>query len=112
MKNLATLTLLIFMVLSIHGQVIAPSDSRITTHTLSSGNVTIGISSFGGGYLNMIDLPGKGDIMDEATDRYGRGGQSAMRDRLRSGRYNPTQAGFHETWALPPRSFKTKIPWS
>ncbi|MCK4827447.1 hypothetical protein KA005_67585 [bacterium] len=51
--------------------------------------------------MNMLSLPGKEDIMDVVTDMYGRGGQSAMRDQLRSGRYNPTQAGFNETLGTP-----------
>ncbi len=101
MKTISLPLLLIFLSLQIEAQVIAPSDSRITTHTLSSGNITLGISSDGGGYINMLKLPGKGDIMGFATDRYGRGGQSAMRDRLHGGRYNPTQAGFHETLGTP-----------
>ena len=99
-RNIAALCLILTS-LSLAAQVIAPSDPRITTHTLSSGNVSIGISSAGGGYLNMIHLPGKGDIMDQATDMYGRGGQSAMRDQLRSGKYNPTMAGFNETLGTP-----------
>ena len=82
--------------LALSGQVIAPSDPAITTHTLSVGEVTLGISSAGGGYMNMLSLPGSGDLMGAATDMYGRGGQSAMRDRLRSGVYNPTQAGVNE----------------
>ena len=93
--------LLIYLTLQTEAQVIAPSDPGITTHTLVSGNVTLGISSAGGGYMNMLVLPGKGDIMDAATDLYGRGGQSAMRDGLRSGKYNPTQAGFNETLGTP-----------
>jgi hypothetical protein len=93
--------LLIGGAVSTHGQSIALSDARLTTHTLSSGNVTLGISAAGGGYINMVNLPGKGDIMDIASDMYGRGGQSAMRDQLRSGRYNPTQAGFNEPLGTP-----------
>lgn len=93
--------LYILSILPLYSQVIAPSDSRITTHQLRSGNVVLGISAHGGGYINMLNLPGQGDIMGFASDRYGRGGQSAMRDRLHGGRYNPTQAGFHETLGTP-----------
>jgi len=101
MNRIFFTAILIMLVLNTGAQVIAFSDSRITTHTLTSGDVVLGISSAGGGYINMIDLPGKGDIMDIATDRYGRGGQSAMRDQLRSGKYNPTQAGFNEPLGTP-----------
>ena len=101
MKKIYLPLLPIFLALQIEGQVIAPSDPGVTTHTLVSGNVTLGISSAGGGYMNMLELPDKGDIMDAATDMYGRGGQSAMRDGLRSGKYNPTQAGFNETLGTP-----------
>ena len=102
MKKIFLPLLSIFLTLQTEGQVIAPpSDPGNTTHTLVSGNVTLGISSAGGGYMNMLELPGKGDIMDAATDMYGRGGQSAMRDGLRGGKYNPTQAGFNETLGTP-----------
>jgi hypothetical protein len=101
MKSIILALLLIGGSLFSKGQSIALSDARLTTHTLSSGNVTIGISAAGGGYMNMVNLPGKGDIMDVATDMYGRGGQSAMRDQLRNGRYNPTQAGFNEPLGTP-----------
>lgn len=101
MKKLFITFALIVSIIPLHSQVIAPSISTITTHRLNSGNVVLGISSDGGGYINMLNIPGKGDIMGFATDRYGRGGQSAMRDRLHGGRYNPTQAGFHETLGTP-----------
>jgi len=67
-----------------------------TTHTLSSGNVTLGIGSFGGGYINQLVLPGVGDIVGTTSSRFGRGGQSALRDRLHKAVYNPTQAGFSD----------------
>lgn len=67
-----------------------------TTHTLSSGNVTLGIGSFGGGYINQLVLPGVGDIVGTTSSRFGRGGQSALRDRLHRAVYNPTQAGFSD----------------
>lgn len=101
MKNLFFSILFTLPFLGVKSQSISPSDPAVTTHTLSSGGVTIGISAAGGGYMNMVSLPGKGDIMDVATDMYGRGGQSAMRDQLRSGRYNPTQAGFNESLGTP-----------
>jgi len=85
-NRVATSVLLSFSLLISHAQTIAPSDPGITTYTLSGGNFTIGISSTGGRYINMIELPGKGDMMELATDLYGRSGQSAMRDQLELGK--------------------------
>ena len=49
------LTALLAMITYFTGaQVISPSNPGATSHTLTSGNATIGISSAGGGYLNMI----------------------------------------------------------
>lgn len=67
------------------------------SHTLVSGSVTLGISDQGGGYVNQLILPGLGDVLGAASDRYGRGGQSAIRDWRHGLRYNPTQAGFSDT---------------
>ncbi len=78
-------------------KIIAISDPTVTTHYLNSGDFRIGITDNGGGILNNITLPGKGDIMDVQTDMYGRAGQIAIRDASHGGRYNPTQAGFFET---------------
>lgn len=78
-------------------RIIAPSDPRITTHQLKSGDFVIGLTDNGGGVINQVFIPGLGDIMDMATDMYGRAGQVAIRDDSHGGRYNPTQAGFYET---------------
>jgi hypothetical protein len=80
-------------------KIIEESDPKITTHHLKSGNsgFQIGITSNGGGIINEMIIPGFGDIMGIATDQYGRAGQVAIRDQSHSGRYNPTQAGHHET---------------
>ncbi len=78
-------------------RIIAPSNPRVTTHQLKSGNLTIGLTDNGGGIINQVILPGLGDIMDRVTDMYGRAGQVAIRDASHGGRYNPTQAGFNET---------------
>jgi len=69
------------------------SDPGITTHEITSGNVTLGITDKGGGMINKFTLPGYGDIMDDFADRYGRGGQTAVRSLGHSHKYNPTQAG-------------------
>ena len=78
-------------------RIIAPSNPRITTHQLKSGDLTIGLTDNGGGVINQVIIPELGDIMDKATDMYGRAGQVAIRDASHGGRYNPTQAGFYET---------------
>ena len=65
-----------------------------TTHEIRSGGVILGISEFGGGYINKLVIPGVGDVIARHAARYGRGGQVSIRDRLHRGRYNPTQGGF------------------
>ena len=77
--------------------IIQESNRRLTTHQLSSGGFTIGVTDYGGGAINQILMPGLPDISDEQSDRYGRMGQMAVRDSAHGGRYNPTQAGFYET---------------
>ncbi len=76
--------------------VAAETDPALTTHSISSGGFELGISDVGGGYINRLSLPGVGDVMGPIADRYGRGGQSAIRDELHGSRYNPTQAGFSD----------------
>lgn len=69
----------------------------VTTHEISSGGVVLGISEYGGGYINKLVIPGVGDIIAKHAARYGRGGQVSIRDRLHGLRYNPTQGGFSDT---------------
>ena len=69
------------------------SDPAITTHEITSGGVTLGITDKGGGMINKFELPGYGDFMGPESDKYGRGGQTAIRSFAHSGKYNPTQAG-------------------
>ncbi|WP_139959694.1 T9SS type A sorting domain-containing protein [Flavicella sediminum] len=69
---------------------------RDITHRVRSGDFTIGINKFGGGYITEIDIPGIGNIMGVQAQKYGRGGQSSIRDLGRGGQYNPTQAGFSD----------------
>jgi hypothetical protein len=76
--------------------VVAENDPTLTTDVISSGGCELGISSIGGGYINRLTLPGLGDVMGNASDKFGRGGQSAIRDILHGERYNPTQAGFSD----------------
>ena len=68
----------------------------VTTHQIKSGNAILGVSDKGGGYINMLVLPGVGDVMRSVAGRYGRGGQISIRDELHGRRYNPTQAGFSD----------------
>ncbi len=68
----------------------------LATDTIKSGNFVLGVSDYGGGYITKIELPGLGNIMGIAAQRYGRGGQSSIRDMVREGCYNPTQAGFND----------------
>lgn len=68
----------------------------VTTHQIKSGNAILGVSDKGGGYINMLVLPGVGDVMGSVAGRYGRGGQVSIRDELHGRRYNPTQAGFSD----------------
>ena len=78
----------------------ANNNASITTHWLSSGNMRIGITSNGGGVINQIELNGQ-KIMGEASQMYGRVGQSCIRDESHNRKYNPTQAGFNETIGTP-----------
>lgn len=66
----------------------------VTTHEITSGEVVLGVSEHGGGYINKLFIPGIGDIIGTHAGRYGRGGQVTIRDQLHGGVYNPTQAGF------------------
>ena len=72
------------------------ANADITTHEIYSGNVVLGVSEYGGGYINKLYIPGVGDVIGRDAARYGRGGQASIRDRLHRGRYNPTQAGFSD----------------
>src|SRR5688500_8304877 len=59
----------------------------VTTHEISSGGAILGISEFGGGYINKLVIPGVGDVVASHAARYGRGGQVTIRDHLHGGRY-------------------------
>lgn len=72
------------------------ANADITTHEIRSGAVVLGVSEYGGGYINKLYIPGVGDIIGRHAARYGRGGQASIRDRLHRGKYNPTQAGFSD----------------
>jgi hypothetical protein len=81
-----------------HGPIVQKSDPKFITHKLKLGKITVGFSDKGGGYLNWIDM---GDGKNLVSPLYGRGWQGSLRDRLHSGRYNPTQAGFHDYAGAP-----------
>ncbi|TSA37552.1 MAG: hypothetical protein D4R65_00385 [Verrucomicrobiaceae bacterium] len=78
--------------------VVKPSDPFAVTHKFMIGEITIGVSDLGGGYLNFIDL---GDGKNIVSGNYGRGWQGSVRDQLHGGRYNPTQAGFRDDVGAP-----------
>lgn len=83
--------------------VIAPKSdnvSKISTHWLTSGKLRIGITSKGGGVINQVELDGM-KIMGDASQMFGRCGQSSIRSNGHSGVYNPTQAGFNEYLGSP-----------
>lgn len=69
---------------------------RAITDTIHSGNFILGVNSNGGGYITEVNIPGIGNTMGIQAQRYGRGGQSSIRDLARGGQYNPTQAGFSD----------------
>jgi hypothetical protein len=81
--------------------VIAVSDPSISTDTVISGDLVIGVNSNGGGVINFLEIPEIGNIFGPESVKYGRSGQSAMRDGMHGNRYNPTQAGFNETLGTP-----------
>src|SRR6056297_1314370 len=100
--RIVVLFLFCFITVNIISQdVIVPSDPSITTDTLRSGSLVMGINSNGGGVINFMSIPGPGNIFGPQSVLYGRSGQTAMRDGLHGGRYNPTQAGFNETLGTP-----------
>lgn len=74
----------------------ARSESEVPTNTLNVGNpdlpVKLGLDSAGGGYVNNLELFNDG--INRVAPWFGRGMQTAFRDGVHSGRYNPTQAGF------------------
>ncbi|WP_159951801.1 T9SS type A sorting domain-containing protein [Polaribacter septentrionalilitoris] len=69
---------------------------RAITDTIQSGDFTLGVNRNGGGYITEVSIPGIGNTMGIQAQRYGRGGQSSIRDLARGGQYNPTQAGFSD----------------
>jgi hypothetical protein len=102
LRELIALLLVIFATLFSHSQATAFSvvEERskkfpdITTHEIHSGDVILGISEYGGGYINKLFIPKIGDVVGKYAARYGRGGQVSIRDKLHSEKYNPTQGGF------------------
>lgn len=78
--------------------IVRKSDPAVVTHRLKIGDITVGFSDKGGGYLNYLDT---GDGKNIVSAKYGRGWQGSLRDQLHSGRYNPTQAGFTDYAGVP-----------
>lgn len=97
----ALVGLISFCSLSFYGQnfeVVADnsSDRRMVTDTINSDGFILGVNYNGGGYITEVTLPGLGNTMGIHAQKYGRGGQSSIRDGARGGQYNPTQAGFSD----------------
>ena len=59
---------------------------RNITDSVKSGDFVIGVNRYGGGYITQIEIPGVGNIMGFQAQRFGRGGQSSIRDMGRGGR--------------------------
>lgn len=78
--------------------IIKVSDPTTVTDRIHSRDVTLGLNALGGGYVSYCAV-GKGANMVRAD--YGKGWQSAIRDMLHGGRYNPTQAGFRDSAGAP-----------
>ncbi len=78
--------------------IVRQADPTAVTHTFKIRDITFGFSDQGGGYLNFVDF---GDGKNAVPAFFGRGWQGSVRDQLHSGRYNPTQAGFHDYAGAP-----------
>ena len=78
--------------------IVKKSDPAVVTHRLKVGDITVGFSDMGGGYLNLLDM---GDGKNIVSAKYGRGWQGSLRDQFHGGRYNPTQAGFTDYAGAP-----------
>ena len=101
MKKLLPLIILLFITDLVSAQefkIIANNlgKRRDITHSINANGFILGINQYGGGYITQIELPVIGNIMGIQAQRYGRGGQSSIRDMGRGGQYNPTQAGFSD----------------
>ncbi|WP_159020700.1 T9SS type A sorting domain-containing protein [Algibacter sp. L3A6] len=101
MKKLLPLAILLFITDLVSAQEFKIISNNIgkrrdITHSINSNGFIVGINQYGGGYITQIEIPGIGNIMGIQAQRYGRGGQSSIRDMGRGGQYNPTQAGFSD----------------
>lgn len=101
MKKILTLVIFLFISNIVFAQEFKILSNNLNkrrniTHSISAKGFTLGINGSGGGYITQIELPRIGNIMGIQAQRYGRGGQSSIRDMGRGGQYNPTQAGFND----------------
>ena len=113
MKIIAITTFILLFCLTLHARSFKIIANNVPgrgqqTDTVKSGNFVLGISDYGGGYITKIEMPGLGNIMGIASQRYGRGGQSSIRDQVRRGCYNPTQAGFNDNVGTECQVTKTR----
>lgn len=72
----------------------AGAPSHLLDIGLAGLPVKLGIDERGGGYVNYLEL--FNDKINRVAAKFGRGMQTAIRDGVHSGRFNPTQAGYSD----------------
>ena len=87
------------------------SDPTGVAEWITSGDFSFGFNENGGGAISCIfadpsaGQPSRCDSLagdaNLASPGYGRSWQMSFRDELHSNRYNPTQAGFRDSWGTP-----------
>lgn len=68
--------------------------------------VKLGIDDRGGGYVNYLEL--FNDNINRVAPKFGRGMQTAFRDGVHFGKYNPTQAGYSDVGGAKVTVLQTK----
>jgi hypothetical protein len=87
------------------------SDPTGVAQWITSGPFSFGFNEDGGGCISCIlsdpsaGQPARCDSLagdpNLVSPGYGRAWQNSFRDNLHSNRYNPTQAGFSDSWGIP-----------
>jgi hypothetical protein len=87
------------------------SDPTGVAEWITSGDFSFGFNENGGGAISCIfadpsaGQPSRCDSLagdaNLVSPGYGRSWQMSFRDDLHSNRYNPTQAGFRDSWGTP-----------
>lgn len=82
----------------------------VASHFLDFGvpglEAKLGIDDRGGGYVNYLEL--FNDKVNRVAPKFGRGMQTAFRDGVHSGKYNPTQAGYSDVGGAKVTVLQTK----